>query len=434
MKTTAVSLILAWALATAPTIMSAQEKVVERSSSKKPKWVNALEQDYIIVTGTGNTIELAQSQALMAIKESIVEAIAVNVKTNTNIKTEELSNKNSVLLFLESFSSNTSSQSAKVPFLQGISLSLAEGYYWERVRYRDNSTRYIYHIKYPFPVVDMNRLAFEFKLRDEELTEKLNKLSADNYIPSSVEEIESLIGELRILADYFMDGRKDVANLAIRRYNSMLSSIELVDAGSTLGTVRYTLKLGNSFITTVKKPTLRSECSKITGTDQSQGVWVIKYDYSDCYADIKNNVVVRYRFGSNNVEKIFYFDINQTKVDLFISQSINFTKELVSQDNIERFNVSVAINAKTDAPFTIKKLTLELKGIPHIVIDNINESFSGKGIHNLNLVVETPINTTQSSSLGKPINQMNGTLEYLNNTTGERNSYRIYNQTYNTNW
>ena len=120
-------------------------------SGPRPKWVNGLEKEYIIVVGTGATIELAQQQALMAIKESIVEAVAVNVKTQTNIRTEELTNRNSVLLFLESFSSNTTSESAKVPFLQGISLAQAEGYYWEKIRSSDKGIRYAYHIRYPFP-------------------------------------------------------------------------------------------------------------------------------------------------------------------------------------------------------------------------------------------------------------------------------------------
>lgn len=55
-------------------------------SGPRPKWVNGLEKEYIIVVGTGATIELAQQQALMAIKESIVEAVAVNVKKDKTNK------------------------------------------------------------------------------------------------------------------------------------------------------------------------------------------------------------------------------------------------------------------------------------------------------------------------------------------------------------
>ncbi|OFY91761.1 MAG: hypothetical protein A2266_07775 [Bacteroidetes bacterium RIFOXYA12_FULL_40_10] len=430
MKTKILSLFL---LLLIPVLAGSQEKVIEKSGPK-PKWVNGLEKDYVIVVGTGATLDLARQQALMMIKESIVEAIAVNVKTNTNIRTEEVSNRKNVFMFLETFSSNTTSESQKVPFLQGISLAQAEGFYWEKLQSRELGTQYAYHIRYPFPVVDMNRLAFEFKLRDEELTAKLERLSAETFYPSSVEEIESIIGELRILADYFMDGRRDVANLAIRRYNSMLSSIELSDAGSTLGTVRYVLKLGSRMITTVKKPIIRSECAKFTGTDQYQGVWSIKYDHSDCYGDLKNNIVVRYRFGSNNVEKIFYFDINQTKVDIFVSQAIGFRKEKLAEDSVARAKVDIAISSKTDAPFTVTKVILEFKGLPQIIVENINQSFSGKGIHNLSLVVETPVNIVQSSSLGKTVVQMNGFIQYINNTSGESGTYRIYNQTYNTDW
>lgn len=56
-----------------PTVLLSQESVVERSGPK-PKWVDALEKDYIIVVGTGETIDVARQKALMMIKESIVEA------------------------------------------------------------------------------------------------------------------------------------------------------------------------------------------------------------------------------------------------------------------------------------------------------------------------------------------------------------------------
>jgi hypothetical protein len=416
-----------------PAILQGQESVIEKSGSR-PKWVNALEKDYIIVVGTGATIDLARQQALMMIKESIVEAVAVNVRTQTNIRTEEVTNRSSVLLFLESFSSNTTSESAKVPFLQGISLAQAEGYYWEKLRSRDGTIRYAYHIRYPFPVVDMNRLAFEFKLRDEELTAKLERLTSENYYPSSIEEIESLIGELRILADYFPDGRKDLANLAIKRYNGMLASVEITDAGSTLGNVRYVLKLGHRVITTVKKPTIRSESATILGSNQDKGVWTVKYDYSECYPDLKNSVAVRYRFGTNSVEKLFYFDILQTKVDIFMSQAIGFRKEQMEGDVVERFIADLTISSKTDAPFTVTKVILEFKGLPQVVVDNINRSFAGKGVHTLELNIERAINAAQSSSLGKTIIQMNGFIYYINNSTGETGTYRIYNHSYNTDW
>lgn len=426
-----------------PTVLLSQESVVERSGLK-PKWVDALEKDYIIVVGTGETIDVARQKALMMIKESIVEAVAVNVKTQSNLRTEEVTNRSSVLHFLESFTSNTTSESAKVPFLQGISLSQAEGFYWEKIEKRGSVTYafgrgnttyyYAYHIRYPLPIVDINRLAFEFKLRDEELTAKLRSLTSDDFFPASVEEIETVIGELRILADYFIDGRKDMANMAIRRYTDMLGSITIADAGSTLGTVRYLLKLGNRGITTVKKPILRSESATILNSSQQGGIYTINYDYSECYPDLKNSVIVRYRFGTNSVEKSFYFDVLLTKVDIYMSRAIGFHKVQTGQDNIERYNANIVISSKTAAPFTVTKVILEFKGLPQVVAENLNMSFSGKGDHSLDLQFETPLSAKESSSLGKTVVQLNGYINYINNSTGETGTYRIYNHSYNTDW
>ncbi|MDZ4058797.1 MAG: hypothetical protein U1D64_02015, partial [Bacteroidales bacterium] len=185
---------------------------------------------------------------------------------------------------------------------------------------------------------------------------------------------------------------------------------------------------------TVKKPTIRSESATILGSNQDKGVWTVKYDYSECYPDLKNSVAVRYRFGTNSVEKLFYFDILQTKVDIFMSQAIGFRKEQMEGDVVERFIADLTISSKTDAPFTVTKVILEFKGLPQVVVDNINRSFAGKGVHTLELNIERAINAAQSSSLGKTIIQMNGFIYYINNSTGETGTYRIYNHSYNTDW
>ncbi len=109
----------------------AQPKVVDKSG-KKPSWVNGLEKEYIIVVGSGSTIDEAQKSALMLIKENIVLSVADNVKAKSEVKKEESSYNNSVSTFLEKYTSQVTSESGKVPYLQGISLANANQYYWEK--------------------------------------------------------------------------------------------------------------------------------------------------------------------------------------------------------------------------------------------------------------------------------------------------------------
>ncbi|HOP03951.1 MAG TPA: hypothetical protein PL017_09140 [Tenuifilaceae bacterium] len=412
----------------------AQIKVVEKSSKRQPSWVNAIEKDYIIVVGTGETVQDAQQNALTAVKERIVSSVAENVKTRSEMKVEE-SSVNNVSQFLEKFASQTTTESGKVPFLQGISLSKVEEFYWEKTENKDTrAIRYNYHIKYPFPEFELKKLVSDFKMRDRELTEQLDNLLAMVDKVSSTDEIEKNIGELKILSDYFMDGRKDKCSLGITRYRSLLNSIELVELESGLGELKYGLRLSNRFITTSDKPKVRSECARITSTINNSDHTIIKYDYDNCYEDPENNILVTYRFGSTTVEKPFYFDITADKAAIFVSEPFHFTSVAVTEGTVNSAIVDLTIVSKYAAPFTIDKVIIEFKGQAPVIIDGVGQSFSGKGNHSLKLNVNQPLEVESTSSAGKNVSMISGYIHFTSNNTGEKKTYRIYNHNYTTNW
>ena len=413
---------------------SAQVDVVESSERRTPSWVNGIEKNYIIVSGSGTTIEAAQQNALNTVKERIVSSVAENVQTRSEMSVQEVSGGN-VSSFLEKFATTTTTESAKVPFLQGISISKVEAFYWEKTRNKaDRSIRFNYHLKYPFSQIELQRLVDEFKRRDRELTDQLNTLLNSVDLVTSVEEIEKNIGELNILLDYFMDGRKDKASLGITRYRSLLGSIDLVELESGLGEVKYALRLGNRFISTTKKPTVRSECARITSTVSSKDFTLIKYDFDNCYEDPENNIEVAYRFGSNSVRKSFYFDITSDKAAIFVSDPIRLTARAKDDATVQASDIDLTVVAKYDAPFTITKVELEWRGNTPLIVDNVGKSFSGKGNHSLRLSSNQPLAIGATSSLGQSISMLSGYIYFRNDRTGEQKTYRIYNHTYTTNW
>ena len=410
-----------------------QDKVKE-TSGKKPKWVNGLVKDYIISSGRGVTSQEAQQKALAMVKENIVSAVAENVKSSSTINKEETNFNNKVFNFLEKFASQVATQSAKVPFLQGISLSQVEEYYWERLETSDRKTYFNYYIKYPFPDGELSRLVFEFKLRDEDLTKQLNDLLSQLEQVESVEKIENNIGELQLLADYFMDARKDQASLGITRCNSMLNSIELVEQQGTLGELKYSLRLGLKGISTIKKPVTKSECARIMSTVNNQDYCTVKYDFSNCYEDPENNIFVKYRFGNNDVSKKFFFDISANKASIFVNEAFHFTTVTKGSGTIDASQLDLVVISKYDAQFTIEKVVIEFKGQTPVVLDGINQNFSGKGNHNLKLAINQPIKIEPTSSIGKTLPVLSGFIHYKSNSTGEVKTYKVYNQSYTTDW
>ena len=412
----------------------AQPKVVDKSG-KKPDWVNGLEKEFIIVVGSGSTIDEAQKSALMLIKENIVLSVADNVKAKSEIKKEENSYNNSVSTFLEKYTSQVTSESGKVPYLQGISLANANEYYWEKQYDKSTKeTKFYYHIKYPFSEFEMKKLVSDFRMRDREMTENLDRLEAEVETVTSIEQMEKNIEELKALQDAFIDARKDKVNMVMARYRSLFQSVELVEVENNLGSIKYTLRLGDRTISTVKKPVVKSECARITGTKNNVSDWEITYDYENCYEDPENNILVTYRFGNSNVSKKFFFDVAATKAKIYVNEAVRFTKMEEDADNVVSASCSMTLVFKYDVPVTVENVTLEIKCAAPIVIEGINQEFSGKGNHDLKLSVTTPLPKQVTTAAGKSNPVLSGTIQYKNQSTGESMTYRLYNQKYSTNW
>lgn len=426
-------LLLAVALISVVGLSLAQDKIIQKSG-KQPKWVNNLEKDYIITVGRGATSQEAQQNALTMVKERIVSSVAENVKAKTEFKKEEANYNNNISVFLEKFASSTTTESGKVPFLQGISLSKVEEFYWEKLQGKDKKEYFYYHLKYPFPEFELQKLVSDYKMRDNELTRQLEDLIAQADNVESVEQAEKNIGELRVLTDYFMDGRKDQAGLGITRYNSILNSIELVEMDRNLGELKYYLRLGTKTISTVKKPFTKSECARVTSVINNQDHWVVKYDYANCYEDPENNILVKYRFGNADVQKKFYFDIAVNKPNIFVKDPFHFLAITKGESTADASTVDITVQSVNDAPFTIEKVVIEFKGLTPIIIDGINQSFTGKGNHSLKLNISQPIKIAETTTAGKTISLLSGYIHFKSNSTGEVKTYRIYNHSYTTDW
>ncbi len=411
-----------------------QTRVVD-NSGRKPAWVKGLEKDFIIVVGTGASVQDAQRNALNMVRESIVNAVAQNIRATSELNIEEAGFNNNISVYLERFATNITSASGPVPYLQGITLAKVDEFYWEKLQ--DRNTRaetYHYHIKYPFPNIELQKLAMDFRIRDRELTEQLDMIldSVDDI--SSIEDIEKNIGELHILADYFVDARKDKARLGITRYRNLYNTIELVEQDSRPGELKYAVRFGNRYVTTGQRPQITSECARVTGTSSQDKSIVVKYDYQNCYEDPENHLLVRYRFGNNNVQKRFYFDTTADKASVLVNEPIHFRVINRDEDIIGSSSVSITIVSRYEAPFTIDRLELEWPGHAPVVISNIGQSFAGKGNHNLTLEINEPIQAETVSTVGRNVNLMSGRIHYKSNTTGEMKTYRMFNQSYTTNW
>ncbi len=413
----------------------AQYRVVDSSQRRAPDWVNTLERDYIIISAEGPSISEAQQNALMLIKERIVTSVADNVKAESELITEEVNYNNNVTVFLEQYSATITTQSGDIPYLQGISLSMAEGYYWEHLRDRSTgSEKYRYHIRYPFPEFELRKLVMEFQRMQRELTAQLHDLLDAVHEVATIEQINNNISELQTLAASFVDGRKEQALNGIGRYRELLNSITLFEEGSSLGTLRFGLRAGKRLFTTAQRPNMRSECARITGTSLEGNYWIIYYDTDYCYDDPENHIEVHYRFGTSPIRNRFYFNINEDKVSLSLREPLHFTAIASDDETIQKTRLLITLFAEHSAPFIIEQLTLNFDDLPPIIIQEIDQRFTGSGNHNLILEIKEPLASSKTSASGRRMPRISGYLQYREEDSGNKNTFRIYNHQYTTSW
>ena len=411
----------------------AQEKVIEKSKKKKPDWVNATLKDYIIVTGRGKTIDEAKNQVLPEIRKEIMNSIAIYVRSSSEI-TIENENRNNVISTIEKFKNTSTLQTADIPALKGLSLNKAEDYYWEKIQ--DKKTKEItvaYHVKYPFSEAEMQKIIRQFEKQDQEMTDKLNSIVDHIDEIKSIDEIYTDIKELQNLADYFMDQRKEKAEMGIIRLKEMLKSIELVPIENTLGRLVYAFKIGEKYYASSKKPKYKnSECVTITSKTTKGYEQIIEYEYEDCMEDEPNQITVKYKFGNTRIEKTFYFDVTSNKVQAFVRGDIILKALDKDADYVNTFKLDMTIGSKYDAPFIVDKIVLKWSNLPPVTIENVNQEFSGKGTHNLILTVNEKIDLKKTGSKNK--SSIDGTIFFKSKATGETKRYNFYSQNVETDW
>lgn len=413
----------------------AQYRVVDSSQRRTPDWVNTLEKDYIIINAEGSSITEAQQNALMLIKERIVTSVANHVKAESEMVTEQVNYNEHITVFLEKYTATITTQSGDIPYLQGISLSRAEGFYWEHLRdRRTGKEKYRYHVRYPFPEFELRKLVMDFQLMQRRLAAQLHDLLDAMAEVTSIEQINNNISELQTLAASFVDGRKEQALNGVNRYRGLLNSINLYEENSSLGTLRFALRAGDRRFTTSQQPNIRSECARITGKRADGDFWVIDYDVDYCYDDPENHIEVHYRFGTSPIRKKFYFDVNEDKVRISLRQPIHFTALEEDAETVHRTGLNINIYAEHDATFVIEQIILNFEDLPPILIRDIEKSFSGRGSHKLNVEFNDPIIATATSALERRLPRISGYIEYREGHDGEKQTYRIYNHPYTTSW
>ncbi len=281
-------------------ISAPKMKIVDKSAKKAPAWVAGLMPGSIVTSASSSDLEGAKQQVLLNIKRQIAEAVVsqlssefmqvnVEVATSGDMQSSELT------------TSVVKSTTDKIPYLQAISLSKAEEYYW--VKYydrRSKETRYEYHVMYPFTDFELAMLIDEFNAKQQLLNSKIETLAAEIDTFTRVEDIARNIGELRALLPEFVEGDPRIAVISelVNLYLAQYKNITVAELQHQDKRIVLELQLNGRSLTTSKRPIYKSNCADRINVGFDEGKIVATYDDYVCRAGDDNWIDFIFKFGT----------------------------------------------------------------------------------------------------------------------------------------
>jgi hypothetical protein len=405
-------------------------KVLEKSG-KRPSWINGVENNFIITFANGATSEEAKENCLNNIRTQIASAIAINVKSKMEI---DIVQKNGVTD--EKFKQSIVSQSANLPFLKGISLSKAKEYYWEKLKNKDGSIVYGYHIKYPFSNAALEQLIQEYNEYDAQITKSINE--ANDLLETSTDfgEISAKCIELNALQDNLIDDRKDKINAILNRVSQqgMLYKFEMVDFSDKYIIIRLSNSKGEA-LKNFTIENLKSNCLKFVSSIVKEGLIELTVESNLCKhtkdAYLSFEVPV---YGGNKLRYKTSIDVNLNKVLITQNGGLVINKLNDLGNNEISAVVRLSLNSKYKYPFEIKTLRLIFPDNMVLTINDINKKIESEGVFKLDLPLDIKQNIDKISTKNKAFAMIDVEVEIYNINKKITEYVKFTNFKYTTDW
>ncbi len=319
-------LIIISLLLVVPFLSNAQIKVLESSSKKVPAWVVATGNDYFVASATAPSIDEAKDMCINEVKKQIISSIAENIKSSTSQNMSQTTTQNGIVDYLESFNSGFETRSAILPFVNGVSMSKVEAYYYEKRA--DKATKeisYSYSILYPFTDAELNDLIKEFLELDAQMEATLNSQIAKLGKIASTEEIDRSIAALNSLLDYFFDDQRiSKTKQTIELFKKIYTYISVELVSSEPGEMVYALLAEGNPISTSVKPTFRSNCALgVMYSNMGDGIVKVTYDSTGCLDEDNNFIEVSYRIPYAPIKKQIFPTMTSSPLRIISNGGMN---------------------------------------------------------------------------------------------------------------
>jgi hypothetical protein len=336
----------------------------------------------------------------------------------------------------EKFKQSIVSQSANLPFLKGISLSKAKEYYWEKLKNKDGSIVYGYHIKYPFSNAALEQLIQEYNEYDAQITKSINE--ANDLLETSTDfgEISAKCIELNALQDNLIDDRKDKINAILNRVSQqgMLYKFEMVDFSDKYIIIRLSNSKGEA-LKNFTIENLKSNCLKFVSSIVKEGLIELTVESNLCKhtkdAYLSFEVPV---YGGNKLRYKTSIDVNLNKVLITQNGGLVINKLNDLGNNEISAVVRLSLNSKYKYPFEIKTLRLIFPDNMVLTINDINKKIESEGVFKLDLPLDIKQDIDKISTKNKAFAMIDVEVEIYNINKKITEYVKFTNFKYTTDW
>lgn len=405
-----------------PNVFS-QYKVVERSDKKRPEWVGQTIPGYLTFSAESDNLELAKQKCMDNIKNEIINAIAVNISSESSMMTEQ-TKQNDTYSTNEYFRNEFKSRAVQLPFVSGITIANAEDSYWEKLYdKKQKKYHYVFFLKYPFSRMERNRLIAEFQAYDEEKYNQLLSIKKEAEQLNNLDDVRSLTLALNPLINYFFDEtRKQEAQSLQEDLRQIHKKVQVNTLSNELGTYHYALLLNGHKATQAKMPNARSEFAQnISVVPNIDTTFTVTYEYEGCLPEDENAIDLLFNFGGTTQRHRFYFDLGENSMEVIPQGTVKINGTYNEENScLENITVDFGLRSKYDAPFTIETLQFSTNELPNVVIEPQSKQTYGKGLNHIILTINsTRFKQTSKSSL------TDGTITIKNQKTKKEESIRF---------
>ena len=283
-------------------------KLVEKSGAK-PEWVGqGSVKNFIIVQSDKPTLEAVKADAMDKVRAEIASSVATNIQRFVDTYSLKEVEGDDVRTS-KTMSIETKSKIAKMPAIQGVSITKADTY---QELYRNKKTGeeyYVLYVKYPFSSFDLVELVTAYEEHEKQIDNKIKGYENGLNDIESVEQIGDAITALGALAKEVgnEDSRYHTIEGITNRYIAVYDNISIDVVDNSPGRVTLRLIYDGKTITTSQNPKVTSNCAEQFNVKNQGDLIIVNYNKDYCYAQDDNYVEIRYRFGSKYVkEKVFF--------------------------------------------------------------------------------------------------------------------------------